>query len=90
VKLIALALVLSLISGCAISSRVAAGYGAMADSGSCGGALTALAVGIDGAAATALLLVGDSVSTFDQVAVGALALDVLVGGIEAISDCTHD
>jgi len=81
--------VLALCSGCAISSRYVAGYGAMADSGSCGAGITVAAVLIDGAIATALLL-GDEVSTAERVVIGGLAADTVIGGIEAISDCTSD
>ncbi len=66
-----------------------AGYGAMADSGSCGAEITAAAVLINGAVATVLLL-GDEVSTVERVVIGVLAADTVVGGIEAIQDCTND
>lgn len=78
-----------LLGGCAITSRVAAGYGAMADSGSCGGALTAVAVAIDGAVAGAILASGE-ISDAEQVAIGALAADAFIGGVMALQDCFGD
>ena len=87
-RALVLAVAISL-SGCAISSRFIAGYGAIADGAGCGAGLTIAAVVIDGAVAT-LLLAGDEVSTLDKVVVGALAADTVIGGIEAIKDCTSD
>jgi len=77
------------LSGCAVSSRVVAGFGAMADSGSCGAVETIIAVAIDGVLATAILL-GEELSDFDKVALGALGADAAIGGVMAIQDCVGD
>jgi hypothetical protein len=82
--------VLATLSGCVVSTRYFTAMARLAEAPTCGGGLAAVAVGIDGAIATGLVLANDELSDFDQVALGALAADVFVGGIMAIQDCTTD
>ena len=85
---LALVLLLSL-HGCVISSRFIAGYGALAEAPGCGGVGSLVAVGIDGALAAAVLATSsDELTGADQLALGALGADVVIGGIMALQDCT--
>lgn len=75
------------LAGCVVPSRFAAAIGSVADAPGCGGVASAIAVGIDGAVATGILLATDELSDLQQVTLGVLAADVIVGGVMTLQDC---
>jgi hypothetical protein len=83
-------LVLAGLSSCVISTRYFAGMAALAEAPTCGGLAAAVAVGIDGAIATGIVVANDEISDQMGLALGALAADVFIGRVMAIQDCTRD
>lgn len=82
--------VLASLGGCVVSTRYFAAMSSLAESPTCGGVAAAVAVGIDGAIGTGILVANDELSDLDGIALGALAADVFIGGVMAIQDCTSD